>query len=140
MIVNLLTNLRRIYVETDLASYKNLDVLLTEDSEVEMSSITDNDPTIQQAFEQLDRFYTDPKLMELDRQRRLAMFDQMAANAIEAKAKAELIILTLSRRFNEVPQEIQGKLLDLVDIDQINDLANFAFDCQSPEEFASHLH
>ena len=61
-------------------------------TEEKMSSITDNDPAIQQAFEPLDRFYADPELRELDRQRRLAMFDQMAANASKAEGKVEGII------------------------------------------------
>jgi len=108
-------------------------------SEEKMSSITGNDPAIQQAFEQLGRFYADPELRELDRQRRLALFDKMVINDEVAKAKSESIILTLTRRFNVVPQEIQAKLFDLRDIAQINSLANFAYDCQSLDEFASHI-
>ena len=104
-----------------------------------MSSITDNDPAIQQAFEQLDRFYADPELMELDRQRRLAMFDQMAANAAEAKGQARTIITILNDKFNEVPDDLQIKLFTLRDIEQLDLLAKFALRCLSLEEFASHL-
>jgi predicted transposase/invertase (TIGR01784 family) len=49
-------------------------------TESQMSTITNNDPMILSALEQLDRFYADPDLRELDRQRRLAMFDQMVIN------------------------------------------------------------
>ena len=104
-----------------------------------MSSITDHDPAIQQAFEQLDRFYANPELRELDRQRRLAMFDQMAENVAEARGQARLLITFLNRKFIEVPQEVQMKLFALQDIEQLDQLANFAYDCHSLEEFVSQL-
>ena len=108
-------------------------------TEVEMSSITDNDPAIQQAFEQLDRFYADPKLMELDRQRRLAMFDQMAANAAVAKGKSGTIVRQLNKRFGVVPPSLEERLYGIIDIDQLDSLADSVLDCHSLEEFASRL-
>jgi len=108
-------------------------------SEVEMSSITDNDPAIQQAFEQLDRFYADPELRELDRQRRLAMFDQMVVNQEVAKGKAGTIIRFLTRRFGVVSQEVESKLYALRDVGQLDRLSDFACDSHSLEEFTSHL-
>ena len=108
-------------------------------TEVEMSGITDYDPAIQQAFEQLDRFYADPELRELDRQRRLAQFDRMAINAEVAKAKVESILLTLSWRFKAVPQEIQSKLFLLNDIESLDGLARYAFNCDSLKDFESSL-
>jgi len=79
-------------------------------------------PAIQQAFEQLDRFYADPKLMELDRQRRFAMFDQMAINAAEAKGKADSVVFLLRKRFQIVPQDVQTKLMSMKDIEQLDHL------------------
>jgi predicted transposase/invertase (TIGR01784 family) len=109
-------------------------------SEAKMSSITNNDPAIMEAFEQLNRFYADPELMELDRQRRLATFDQMAANAAEAKGQARTIITILNGRYNATPENISIKLFALRDIEQLDRLATFALHCNSLEEFASHLH
>jgi predicted transposase/invertase (TIGR01784 family) len=108
-------------------------------SEAKMASITDNDPAIQQAFEQLDRFYADPELRELDRQRRLAMFDQMAANASEAKGKAGTIVRLLTKRFGTVPSYLEEKLYGISDIDKLDLLADSVIDCQSLQDFENGL-
>jgi len=108
-------------------------------SEAEMSSITDNDPAIRQAFEQLDRFYANPELRELDRQRRLAQFDLMLANAAEAKGQAKSIVRALTQRFTFVSQEVENKLLSLTNIVELDRLLKLAFNCDSLEEFTSQL-
>ena len=112
-------------------------------SEVEMAGITENDPAIQQAFEQLDRFYANPEFRELDRQRRLALFDQMVRNEeiaeAETKAEAKTIIRFLTRRFKYVPETVCDKLYSLTDIDQLDRLADMVADCDSIDELMSHL-
>jgi len=108
-------------------------------TEAKMSSITDNDPAILSAFEQLDRFYADPELRELDRQRRLAMFDQMAINEAEAKGEADFIIRELARRFHDVPVDLTKRVYALTDIERLDSLFDFAHDCKSLEEFLTHL-
>jgi predicted transposase/invertase (TIGR01784 family) len=125
-------------------------------TEEEMSALTNSSPIILEAYSEMQRFYANPETREKARERRRFLVDfnlGMNASKAEGRAegraegkaegrvegKAESIVLTLSRRFNNVSQEIQGKLLGLRDIDQINDLANFAYDCQSLDEFASHL-
>jgi len=65
-----------------------------------MSSITDNDPAIQQAFEQLDRLRSDPELMELYRQRRLDQVHRMLKNQVIADDKAKTIMALLKGKFN----------------------------------------
>jgi predicted transposase YdaD len=61
----------------------------------------------------------------------------------EAKGKAEgqarTITRLLTRRFGVVPQDVEMGLLALRDIEQLDRLSDFAFDCHSLEEFASHL-
>ena len=57
----------------------------------------------------------------------------------EAKGKAASIILTLSKRFGKPVQELQDRLLALTDLEQIDKLADFAFDCKSLEEFVAAL-
>ena len=104
-----------------------------------MASITDNDPAIQQAFEQLDRFYADPELRELDRQRRLAIFDQMAANAAKAEGKAGTIVRQLTKRFGAVPSSVEEKLYSISDIDKLDRLADSVIDCQSLQDFENGL-
>jgi len=108
-------------------------------TEAKMASITDNDPAIQQAFEQLDRFYADPELRELDRQRRLAIFDQMAANAAKAEGKAGTIVRQLTKRFGAVPSSVEEKLYSISDIDKLDRLADSVIDCQSLQDFENGL-
>ena len=103
-----------------------------------MSNFT-NAPALLEALEQLDRLRADPELMELDRQRRLAMFDQMAINAAQAKGMADSIVQLLTLRFSIVSQEIQFKLLALRDVEELERLVTLAFNSGSLEEFASHL-
>jgi predicted transposase/invertase (TIGR01784 family) len=107
--------------------------------EAKMSSITDNDPAILSAFEQLDQFYADADLQELDRQRRLGMFDQMAINDAVAKGKVTLIVRLLMKRFGSVPSSLEKQLSFLTDIDKLDNLADFVLDCNSIKEFSSHL-
>jgi hypothetical protein len=104
-----------------------------------MSTITNNDPMILSALEQLDRFYADPDLRELDRQRRLAMFDQMAVNEAKAEGKADTTIQFLNRKFGSVPQDIEIKLHSIFDIEQLEQLFSLAYDCNTLDEFSSHL-
>ena len=104
----------------------------------------ENNPMVLEAYAEMQRCYANPETHDKARQHRNFIVDYyvgMHASKKEgfAEGKARVIVLTLSRRFNDVSQEIRDKLLGLRDIDQIDGLANFAFDCQSLEEFASHL-
>ena len=99
-----------------------------------------DDPAIQQALELLDRFRSDPELRELNRRRRFALLDQLNANAVKAKGKAKVIVRFLIRRFGAIPQEVENKLYALRNLEQLDRFSDFALDCNSLEEFASHLH
>ena len=57
----------------------------------------------------------------------------------EARGKTESIILILTKRFSPPSQEIKDRLLALTDLEQIDKLADFAFDCNSVEEFKAAL-
>ena len=57
----------------------------------------------------------------------------------EARGKTESIILILTKRFSPPSQEIKDRLLALTDLEQIDKLADFAFDCNSVEEFEAAL-
>ena len=57
----------------------------------------------------------------------------------EAKGKVELILLILTKHFKTVPQLVQDRLLALTDLQELNQLADFALDCNSMAEFKNAL-
>ena len=56
-----------------------------------------------------------------------------------AEGEANAIIRTLTKRFKSVPNELQAKLLAMINLEQLDKLANFAFDCQTLAEFEQAL-
>ena len=119
-----------------------------EKSENEMAALTHDNPIIQEAYAELQRFYADAENREKIRERERFVIDyQLDMNTSRAKGKiegkiegkADSIIFILTRRFQVVPVAIQNTLLSLTDLDQLNHLMELAYDCQSLDEFASAL-
>ncbi|MDR2170494.1 MAG: DUF4351 domain-containing protein, partial [Planctomycetaceae bacterium] len=55
-----------------------------------------------------------------------------------AKGKAENIIRILTRRFDKSPSmRLQRQIMSVKDIDKLDELCDFAFDCVSLGEFAT---
>ncbi|MDR2172116.1 MAG: hypothetical protein LBP59_18380, partial [Planctomycetaceae bacterium] len=55
-----------------------------------------------------------------------------------AKGKAENIIRILTRRFDKSPSmRLQRQIMNVKDIDKLDELCDFAFDCVSLGEFAT---
>ncbi|MDR2170766.1 MAG: hypothetical protein LBP59_11540, partial [Planctomycetaceae bacterium] len=55
-----------------------------------------------------------------------------------AKGKAENIIRILTRRFDKSPSmRLQRQIMSIKDIDKLDELCDFAFDCVSLGEFAT---
>ena len=109
-----------------------------------MSHLTDNNPMIQEAYEEMQRFFANPETHDKARERQRYIKDfRLITNASKAEGKAEgeakSIVYTLRRRFSIVPEEMQTKLLAITDVDDLDRLMALAFDCQSLEEFVSQL-
>ena len=104
-----------------------------------MSNMTNSDPIIQDAYAEIQRFYANPETSEKARQRRRFLIDYnlgMSSSRAEGEAKgaARTIIRFLTRRFGVVAPSLEGKLYELMDIDQLDRLFDFAQDCNSLEE------
>jgi len=57
----------------------------------------------------------------------------------EARGKAKSILLTLTKRFKAVPQPLEEITLGIGDLERLEQLADFAYDCDSIEEFSKAL-
>ena len=113
-------------------------------TEDEMAALTENSPIIREAYEEMQRFYANPETQDKARERRRFLVDYywgMSSSKAEGKAegKADSIVFILCERFQIVPQDVQMKLMSLMDIEQLDHLRILAFRCNSLEEFASHL-
>ena len=129
-------------------------------TEGEMAALTENSPIIQEAYAEMQRFYANPETREKARERRRFLVDfNLGMNASKeegkvegraegraegkvegvAEGEAKSIVYTLGRRFSVVPEVIQTKLLAITDVTHLDRLMALSFDCQSLEEFASHL-
>ena len=138
-----LADLRR-----DLRDWVQFFAYAADKTEDAMSNLTDNNPIIREAYEEMQRFYANPETREKARERRQFIFDyNLGINASreegEAKGKAEgkaegkagTIIRQLTRRFGRVSQSLEEKLYQTTDLDQLDRLADLVLDCQSLDEF-----
>ena len=110
-----------------------------------MSQIVENDPLAMEAVAELQRFSSDPAMRELERRRKLWKLEyysglEAAKEEGEAKGEVRAIIRTLTKRFKQQPPKaLEEKLLAMTDLEQLNKLAEFAFDCDSMAEFETAL-
>jgi predicted transposase/invertase (TIGR01784 family) len=136
----------------DLRDWLNFFAYGAELTEAQMSQLTDHNPLIREAYEEMQRFFANPETRELARERRQFIFDfnlGMDASKAEGKAvgkaegkaegKADSIAFILQERFQTLPSDVQTKLFALHDIGQLDHLRTLAFHCQSLEEFTSQL-
>jgi hypothetical protein len=68
----------------------------------------------------------------------MTVWDQLIEEG-RVEGKAESIILILTKRFGSPSQKIKDRVLAITDLEQIDKLADFAFDCNSVEEFVAAL-
>jgi len=137
--LHLLEDIRR-----DLRDWLNFFAFAGEKNEREMAALTQNNPIIQEAYAELQRFYADGENREKIKERERFLMDYnlgitSSYEEGEAKGKAEIIIRILSKRFKAVPEGLQSRLMVLADVDQFDRLADVALDCNTLEEFMSHL-
>ena len=121
-----------------------------------MSQIVENDPLVMEAVAELQRFSSDPEMQELERRRKLWKLEYLSGLEAakeegreegvaegeakgKAKERAEGIIRTLTKRIGQPPKELEGKLFALTDLERLDKLADFAFDCSSLDEFEAAL-
>ena len=131
-------------IHRDLCDWLNFFAFAGEKSEGEMAALTSDNPIIQEAYAELQRFYADGEAREKIREARRFLRDYeigMGASRAEGKAegKADLIIRFLTRRFKAVSQEVQDKLTTLTDVDDLDHLFDLAQDCDTLEEFQKNL-
>jgi predicted transposase/invertase (TIGR01784 family) len=109
-------------------------------TEAEMSNLTNSNPIICEAYEELERFYANPETRDKARQRRRFLSDyNLGMNASMAEGQVRSIMAYLHHKFNEVPHEIEIKLHSIFDGEQLDQLLAYAFNCKSLKEFSSHL-
>ena len=136
----------------DLRHWVNFLAFAAEKTEEEMSNMTNNDPIIREAYEEMQRFYANPETREQARQRRQFIFDYNYGMNVsreegeakgraegEAKGRAETIIRLLTRRFGAISQSLEHDLYSITDIKRLDRLADLVLDCQSLKEFESNL-
>lgn len=121
-------------------------------SEAEMKALLQNseNPVVTQAYDVFLRFNQDEKLRQLEDVRQMFLHDYNSDVAyarqegrvegrmegeIEREAKAVLRILT--RRFRAVPKLLETRIFAITDLERLEKLADFAFECKSLDEFTA---
>ena len=106
-----------------------------------MAVLTDNNPIIQEAYTEMQRFFANPEIHDKARERRRFLVDYYwGMSSSKAEGKAGTIMIFLNSKFHDVPEDIQNYLFSLHNVEQLDWLAALAFKCDSLEEFASYLH
>ena len=124
----------------DLQDWVNFFVYAAKKTEREMSSLTNNNPIIREAYEEMQRFYANPETREKARQRRQFIFDyNLGMNASKTEGEARAILRLLTRRFGGVSQSLEEKLYSISDIEQLDRLTDLVLDSQTLEEFEESL-
>jgi len=115
-------------------------------TEDEMAALTENNPIILEAYAEMQRFFANPETHDKARERRRFIADYcIGINASKAEGKAEgkagTIVRLLTKRFGSVPSSIEETLYGYGwnDLDQLDRLSDLVLDCQSLDEFVSHL-
>jgi len=57
----------------------------------------------------------------------------------EIEREAIAVLRTLTKRFSAVPQQIEEKIRNIADLERLEKLADYAYDCESIEEFGKAL-
>ena len=105
-----------------------------------MPALTRDNPIIQEAYAELQRFYADNETREKIRERERFLRDyELGMNASKAEGQARTIVHILTYRFHSVSEAVQTKLFSLFDIELLDRLTALALKCDTLEEFASKL-
>ena len=57
----------------------------------------------------------------------------------KAEGKADTIVLILNSKFGFIPEDVEKRINQITDIEQLNQLAKSILSCQSLEEFENKL-
>lgn len=135
-------------IRPDFLDWLNFFAFGGEKSEVEMAALTHDNPLIQEAYAELQRFYGDHETRERMRDLRRFIVDyELGINASKEEAmaqgmasgKADSIIFMLTHRYGFVPQDVQKVLLSITDIARLDALMALVYDSKSMDEFVSSL-
>ncbi len=114
----------------------------------EMAQLLENDPVMMDAVGELRRFSSDPEMRELERRRKLWKLEHLSGLTAEreagiaegeARGEARGVIRTLTKRFGSIPRRVSDRVLAIGDSVVLDSLAEYAFDCQTLDEFAKSL-
>ena len=103
-----------------------------------------NETEVNEAYQAFLRFNKDEELRRLADERLIAELDfntsilyakREGLTEGKAEAKAESILLTLTKRFKTVPKPLEEQVLAITDLARLEKLADFAFDCETLGEF-----
>ncbi|MDR3196342.1 MAG: Rpn family recombination-promoting nuclease/putative transposase [Planctomycetaceae bacterium] len=135
-------------VAPDLANWSQFFAFGDKKSEAEMSTLTNDDPQILEAYREFQLFTADPQARELARRRRLFLVDQyLSLNASRTEGRAEgkaegvrnSVLAVLRKKFTNVPQEIEMAIQQMNDPIALESLVIEAASCQTLDEFATAL-
>lgn len=113
-------------------------------TEEEMSQLVENDPIIREAYQELQRFSSNPEMREKERQRQRFLADYNLSIGAATKdgkieSKIEDIILVLEDRFGQIPEGILTSLNVKTDLSVLRSLLLHASKCATLDEFADAM-
>jgi len=109
-------------------------------TEEEMAALTENSPIIQEAYAEMQRFYANPETRDKARERQRFLVDyNLGMYSSRAEGIARTVVRLLTKRFGAIPSSLEETLYGITNIDKLDRLADAVIDCQSLEEFVSHL-
>jgi predicted transposase/invertase (TIGR01784 family) len=110
-------------------------------SEDEMKVLLQSgDSAVNEAYDLFLKFNQDEELRQLEEARQQYLHDyNTEIKYAEIKRETKSVLLTLTKRFNVVPQRIEEKIRGISDLEHLEKLADYAYDCESIEEFSKAL-
>ena len=114
-------------------------------SEDEMKVLLQNGGAeVNEAYDLYLKFNQDEEMRQLEEARQQYLHDYNTAinhakREGEVNREAIAVLRTLTKRFKEIPQQIEDKLRSIGNLKRLEKLADYAYDCESVEEFRKKL-
>ena len=102
--------------------------------------LKNSDQGVWDAYDKYIRFNQSEELRMLEEAREKALLDynsHMLDARCEERAKTLLQILT--KRFQSVPESLESRIFAITDLAKLEELTDFALDCESLETFSEEL-
>ena len=110
--------------------------------------LQNSDPAVRQAYDAYVRFGHDEELRMLEDARQQYLHDYTSdMEYATRKGRAEghtvgtiaAIFRTLTKRFRAIPESLETRIFAITDLERLEKLADFAYDCQTLAEFAESI-